>query len=159
MARDDPSVSRHPTGGRTASSKTRKDDMYLTGFIGWLRRVEKQEVPFWKEVKDNQRNCDRRLEGILRKTSFLNNWNIEKKKGSSQLEEEVIEVPNTAPNLIRTPKRKADIQSKNSPTKKQRIFISSKSKIIYNKQILNSRIISSNLSSGTAEVERESLGD
>ena len=159
MAGDDPSVSRHPTGGRTTSSKTRKDDMYLTGFIGWLRRVEKEEVPFWKEVQANQRNCDRRLEGKLRKTSFLNYWRIEKKKGSSQLEKEVIEVPNTAPNLIRTPKRKADIQSKNSPTKKQRIFTFSKSKLIDNKQISNSRIISSKLSSGTAEVERESLGD
>ena len=150
-------MSRHPTGGRTTCSKTRKDDMNRTGFIGWLRRVEKQEIPVWNEVQENQRNCDRRLEGTIRKTYFLNNWNIknEKKKGSSQLEEEEVEeVPNIAPNLMRTSKRKADSQSNNAYIKKQRIFILSKSK-----QISSSRVISSLLSSGTAELERESLGD
>ena len=77
------------------------------------------------------------------------------KKCSSQLEvenntttEEVYEVPNTAPNRIRTQKRKAAIQNNFSTNKKSRTLKS-----------FNSGIIGSPISTGTLEIERESLVD
>ena len=156
MAGDDPSFSSHPRGGKPVNTKSNKLDMNLTGFIGWIRRIEKLEVSFWKEVLEDQRNCDMRLEERTKKTSFLNNWNNKmEKKCSSQLEEEnnttteeVYEVPNTAPNRIRTQKRKAAIQNNFSTNKKSRILKS-----------FNSGIIGSPISTGTLEIERESLVD
>ena len=148
MAGDDPSISSHPTGGKPVPRNSNKLDMNLTGFIGWIRRIEKLEISFWKEVVEDQKNCDIRLEGNAKKTSFLNNWKTKmEKKCSSQLEE-AFEVPNTAPNRIRTPKRKAAIETNISIFKKSRILKS-----------FNSGIIGSPLPTGTLEIERESLVD
>ena len=156
MAGADPSINSYPTGGKSVSRNNNKLDMNLTGFIGWIRRIEKLETSFWKEVTEDQRNCDIRLEGHVKKTSFLKNWKTKmENKCSSQLEEEnnitteeTFQVPNTAPNRIRTPKRKAAMDTNISIYKKSR-----------NLKSFNSGIIGSTLPTGTMEIERESLVD
>ena len=125
-----------------------KYEYNLVGFVGWLRRMERAEESFWKEVRLQtiQRittSNSRRLEGD-RKINFLNSWKVSKIVSER---EKYVEKPESGTNpqhLNSNSKRKVDTiigeegTVFNSPSKRLRANISFNSSELQSTKFINS---------------------